>query len=257
MAPKKKKREPEITVQKINAGRATLYMLGKTPLVFNSMSAKTKQGFLLPAPPKNRAQRITTLKHDPLEEYRDSPYRSKGDDGPTRIIFPSVGIKDALRSAAVDIAGATKAQIGRLTFIESVMTSIYGVPQMYMAVVRQAGITRAPDIRTRAIIPEWAAEVTFQYVTPQLTGDNVAALFGAAGMFIGIGDGRPEKGKMNFGQFEIVAPDHPDYVRILSTGGIAEQDAALESPGFYDLETEELYGWFVDAVQSRELKVVS
>ena len=43
-----------IVIQDINTGRADFYVLGKTPLVFNAMSAKTKSVLLLP---KRRAER--------------------------------------------------------------------------------------------------------------------------------------------------------------------------------------------------------
>ncbi len=42
-----------------------------------------------------------------------------------------------------------------------------------MSVVRSADIGKTPDIRTRAILPAWAARITVTYVTPKLTANAV------------------------------------------------------------------------------------
>lgn len=75
-------------------------------------------------------------------------------------------------------------------------------------------------------------------------------------MIQGVGDWRPEKGSGNFGQFELVSEDDPDYLRIIGTGGRQAQIGAMESPAPYDQDTEELLAWF-DSEIDRRGKVVS
>jgi hypothetical protein len=67
---------------------------------------------------------------------------------------------------------------------------------------------------------------------------------GAAGVIIGVGDGRPEKGKLSFGKFRVVSADDRDLLAIMKSGGRKAQDAALADPEFYDLETRKLLTWF-------------
>jgi hypothetical protein len=46
----------------------------------------------------------------------------------------------------------------------------------------------------------------------------------------------------------------PEFLDIVATGGRAAQDEALRNPGFYDLETEDLYSWAETEVANRELQ---
>ena len=209
----------------------------------------------MPPRKKGRAEKESSLKHDPMAEYRRSAYRSKEDDAPTRIIFPAPGFKRAMASAALELPGVSKAQIGRLCWTEGFSVPIYGIPQLWMSVVRSADINRTPDVRTRAIIPEWASTVTISYVTPNLRAQPVANLLASAGVFIGVGDGRPERGALSFGRFEIVNEDDERYQRILATGGKAAQDQAFAEPTTYDVETEELLEWWNAEVKRRGFEV--
>jgi hypothetical protein len=73
---------------------------------------------------------------------------------------------------------------------------------------------------------------------------SVSVLLSAAGMIIGVGDFRQERGKGNFGLYQIVAKDDPNFVRIMKSGGLKQQDEALANPVCSDSETEELLSWF-------------
>jgi hypothetical protein len=105
-------------------------------------------------------------------------------------------------------------------------------------------MARSSDIRTRAILREWAATVSITFVSPNLNETGVANLLAAAGMVVGIGDWRPEKGKGNYGQFRIASQDDEEFLRIVKSGGREAQDAALEAPTSFDQETDELLDWF-------------
>lgn len=248
------KKEAQVTIMEIQRGRIEFCLLGTSPLICNSMSEKILHELLLPRGRKNAAERASTLKHNPVEEFRSSIYRIEGE---TLIGMLSTAFKSALRSAALDMPGASKSQIGRLSFVEGTYIPIFGVPQLFMSVVRSADIAKTPDVRTRAILPRWAARVKVTYTKPILKEQEVVNLMAAGGITQGIGDWRPEKGKGDYGQFELVSYDDPRFLEIISTGGRAAQIKAMESPFCYDAETEKLLAWYDVEVKRRGFAAVS
>lgn len=260
MAPRKKastERAATIDVVRVTKEALTFHIVGTSPFVCNAMSAKVRQYLLCPPKRKTRMEKETTLKHEPLEEYRRSAYYSKGNKEPTRIVFPAAGFKRAMSTAALELPGVSKTQIGRLCWVDGPIVHLFGIPQLWMAVVRSADMAHTPDVRTRAILPEWAASFTMEFVTPNLNQQSIANLIANAGIFIGVGDGRPEKGALSFGRFEVVAPKDPRYLRILKAGGRKAQDAAFKNPTCYDVETEELLDWWQAEKRRRGFEVVA
>jgi hypothetical protein len=250
----KKSETTTIDVLKVTTSRITFHIVGTSPLICNAMSEKARQQLLLPPETKSRTQRQSTLKHDPIEEYKRSVYKARGDEAPTRIIFPGAGFKALLASTALDLTGASKSQIGRLSWVPEYNVHVYGIPALLMSVVRSADMARTPDIRTRAIVPQWACTFSIECVTPMLNEQAVTNLLASGGITRGIGDWRPEKGKGSFGQFRIAGPDDPEYQTIVKSGGRLAQDAALGNPTCYDNESEELLSWFNTEAKRRGLK---
>lgn len=239
-----------LSVLELHQGVMTFNLLGSTPFLCNRMSQKVKMELLMPQGRKNKADRAQTLKHEPLREYRDSPYKH-ADDHDARLFYPGAAFKQAIATAALDMPGASKAEIGRLVRIEEYNVGIFGIPTLRMDIVRQAGFTRAPDVRTRACLGDWAAVISVRFAKPLLNEKTIGNLLAAAGQFVGVGDGRQEKGKLSCGLFDIVADDHPTFNALVKHGGRAAQDAALASPAMWDDETQELYSWFYDELDRR------
>ena len=218
-------------------------------MIYNSMSEKTRHELLLPKGKKTAYDKASTLKHEPYEEFRSSIYRLPESRG-TLIGMPSTAFKAALRSAALDVPGSTKAQIGRLTYVPGDYVEIYGTPQLLMSITRNSDMARTPDVRTRAIIPQWACKINIVYTMPLLKQQAVVNLLAAAGIMQGIGDWRPEKGKGDYGQFRICSPSDKDFKAVMKQGRdtqIKAMDEALP----YDLETEKLLRWFDVEVETR------
>ena len=138
----------EIHIIEVRKGVIDVCILGSTPIICQAMSAKAKMQILAPAAKKNAAEKASSLKHDPLQEFRDSPYKLADPLQPTYIALPATAFKGALRNAALDLPGASKSQIGRLTYVQGDMINIYGVPQMMMAVVR--GVMATAEWETAA-----------------------------------------------------------------------------------------------------------
>lgn len=251
MKGKTSKTTGEFDILPIQQGTTLFRIVGMSPLIFNAVSQKSKNELLLPSGRKNAAARAQSLKHDPIEEYRNSVYRTLGDDPPTRLCFPAAAFKRGMATAALDIPGATKSSVGRLSWAVGDKVAIYGCPELFMAVVRSADMGHTPDIRTRAILPRWACEIRINYVRPQLSEHNVINLLVAAGLLCGIGDGRQEKGALNYGQYRIVEdPKDKEFFEIIKEGRKV-QDAALLSPKAYDDDTLSLYSWATEEIARR------
>lgn len=247
--------EQEISeILKVTTGTFECCIVGTSPIILNRMSEKTWRQLLMPSPRKTTVEKMTTLKHEPIEEYRASAYTIKDESAPTYLAHLSTAFKGALRSAALDMPGAKKSQIGRLTYIAGELVGIYGVPKLFMCPVRSADMNRTPDIRTRAIVPAWACRISVTYVQPLIRAQAIGNLLAAAGLTIGIGDGRPEKGAMSYGQFRLADEKDPEFVSILKTGGRAAQIEAMENPMPYDDETASILSWYQDELSRRALR---
>ena len=240
-----------IDVIELKQGTLKLNILGTTPIILNRLPEKAKRELFYPGKKKTRADKESKLKHDPWEEFRDSPYLDQSADGPTRIQGLSTWFKQSIRQVAIDTPGAaTKAGLGRLMHVRGERIPIYGQPFLRCDVVIQAGMSRAPDIRTRCCIPQWATSIEIDFAMPHLSAKAIAALAARAGVFVGVGDWRAQKGSGNFGSFEIVDADDARLPPIMAHGR-ASQDAALQNPEIMDRDSRELLDWMIEEAASR------
>lgn len=240
-----------LDIGELKIARTTAFLMGVSPLVMNRFSKKAREELLLGTVRKNAAEKADTLKHDPVGEFRSSIYTNRDPKTPSFIHFPADAFKDAISNAAKDIPGATKAQIDRLVNVHSMQVNVFGVPQLYTTMVRSADINRTPDMRTRAIFPRWACKIDLSFVSTLLSDRQVLHLLAAAGMIVGLGDGRPERGK-SYGRFELVNANDPVFVDLVKNEGRKAQQAAYNNPQCFDPETEELLAWFEKEVARRE-----
>ena len=243
-----------ITVIELHYGRVNCLIRGTSPLIFNAMSNKAKHELLLPRGRKTAADKAQMLKHDPRAEFRDSVYRYLDDEHPTRLKFPSSAFKQVLGTAALEVPGAKKAQIGRLTWVEGSHVDIYGIPMLYMDIVRSADIAKTPDVRTRARLEEWCAIISVSFAMPTLTEKAIVRLMAAGGMIAGIGDHRQEKGSASFGQYCLVDAEDKQCKKLMAEAGREAQDAALAAAEPVDGDSMELLAWFDDELADRGRK---
>ena len=247
----KKIQNAEISVVEIHQGEVEFCIKGTSPLIYHRMGEKAKRELLFPKGRKTAADKATSIKHNPVEEFRDSVYRSKQPE--TLLMAPTIWFKAAITNAALDIPGATKAQMGRLVWVMDDETAVYGTPNLLMSVVRSSDMNRTPDIRTRAILPEWACRIKVRFIKPNISEQSVINLLSAAGVITGVGDYRQQKGKSAYGQFELIGKADADYKRILKMDRKVQEEA-LENPAFYDYDSEELYNWFYTEFTTRKGK---
>lgn len=248
---KASKKQEIIDIQEIEIEEIRFNVLGRTPLIMNRFHQKARQELLYPKERESRATLESRLKHDPLAEFRGSICLNRDANRPALIHLPDGAPKKALAAAGLDMPGAAKAKLERLTGAADINIDLFGVPMMYMVMVRNSDINRTPDVRTRAIFPQWACSVTFRYPGRLLTRRAIASLFGAAGVIVGIGDWRPQKGGSH-GTFTLVSDDDPAFREIVKKQGRAAQKAAFDKPSYYDADTEELFAWFEAELVRRE-----
>jgi len=242
----KKAEAGTLHIDALKQGRVTLRMIGTTPLYFNAMSAKAKRTLLIGGGKKTAAEK-RELKHDPEQEFRDSVYRQPS--GPTLLGFPAPGVKGAMATAALETPGVTKTSVQRLIFLPQQRINVWGKPFLKMDVVRSADMARTPDVRTRAFLPRWCAEVDIAFVQPTLSVHSVVSLLANAGVIVGIGDFRQEKGRGSYGTFAVAGDDMgdwSDYWSEVTAEGREVQEAAMAAPEFADEETADLMAMLED-----------
>jgi hypothetical protein len=251
--------------EKITFQELEICLMSETPLYMNCMAEKARQQLLFPAPKMTQVEKEMNQKHDPITEFGSSMYRLRDNshylstviypdrprEMPTRLVMPAGAFKKALAQAAVDMPGAKKAQIGRLCNVMGVNVPIWGIPQLAMDPVRQAGMTKTPDIRTRCYIPFWCTRFVLRHVN-LVNSAKLGNLMAAAGMIVGVGDWRAEKGSGNYGSFHIVDPNDPAFLELIKIGGIKAQDRAIDNPSYNTPDTERLIKWFFGELQRRK-----
>lgn len=257
MATKKVESSGEVQIVEVSTGTLTVAIVGNTPLILNRLANKAKHQLLFPTGKKTAADKAGSLKHDPMQEFRDSPNIIADENAPTLLAIPATALKGSMRTAALDLPGAKKSQIGRLTYVNGEFLGVYGVPQVLCSTVRSADMNRTPDVRTRCIVPKWAVIASVTFVRPALREAAVANLLAAAGITVGLGDWRAEKGSGNYGGFRLVGMEDPELKAIMKAGSRAAQLEAMEQPDPYDQETGELLSWFNIELRRRGMKVAA
>lgn len=245
----KKAEAGTLHIDALKQGRVTLRMIGTTPLYYNAMSAKVKHGLQVGTAKKTTAQK-REIKHNPEQEFRDTMYRQA--TGPTALCFPAPGVKAAMATAALETAGVTKSSVNRLIFLPQQRINVWGKPMLKCDVVRSADINKTPDIRTRAYLPRWCAEVDIAFIMPTLSARSIVSLLANAGVIVGIGDFRQEKGKGSFGTFRVIGTeDQDDEWDEIVVEGRAAQEAAIAAPEWADAETADLMALYAEELERR------
>ena len=243
--------EKFMEIRRLQKSTLKLYFLGTTAMIMNRMSKKAREHLLLPPPRMNRTAREEVLKHDPPAEFMEAVYRCRDPGAPTYIHVPNGSFKKAMANAALRIPGATKTEIGQLVQIEDETIHLYGLPFLRMDIVRQAGISKTPDIRTRACFSNWAGSLTVRFISSLVREQDIVNLMDAAGSICGIGDGRTEKGTFTFGSFELVAANDKRWLEVVKKGGREAQYQMMTNPQAFDEDTEELLAYFHTEVVRR------
>ncbi len=246
-----KKAEAEVVIPALKMARTRFRIVGTMPLFQNRMAEKAKQQLLIGGKRKNAAEKAASIKHNPPEEFRNSVEMMP--DGPTAIGIRSVAFKKAMATAALETPGITKTSASRLLFIPGEFVPLYGTPLLRMDVVRSADVGRTPDIRTRAFFQQWGCELEVHHIVPQVPVASIAALMFNAGIVVGVGDFRQEKGAGAFGVFRVIEDGEEDseWDDLVENHGRAVQEDALANPVLCGPETTNLMRLFEQEMKLR------
>jgi len=190
---------PAVTIDKIDAETLLVPIVGTTPLITQRFSDKAKRQML---DAMQGRKRVKSAK-DPDADYQAAFYRTKEGYG-----FPAVGFKAAIVSAArLYDKSVTMTMLRQCVFVHGLVSDndtqplveVHGEPFMREDVVR---VQRGTDLRYRPQFTDWSCTLEVTYIKSMLARSSVLSLVDAAGMGVGVGEWRPERGG-DFGTFRI------------------------------------------------------
>jgi hypothetical protein len=179
--------------------KAVIPIKGISPLIVHGWNFKTKEKMKA-----KQAGEAVNKKHDvrdPQGDFEGAKHKSpKGWEG-----FPAGGFKGAMIRGA-KMLGLVMKDAQCSFFIkadceETQLVRINGKARLREDMVR-VGMGTA-DIRYRPEYVTWGATLVIEYNAGMISLPQIYQLVKAAGYGAGIGEMRPEKGKFNFGRFEL------------------------------------------------------
>lgn len=206
------KKEETVFIPAINIQKATIKLVGDSPLIMHKWSEKAKKEIL-----DKQMKKAKTKGHDakdPVRDFIDSLYwidgepEEKTEDGFVKAIqngarfgFPSTAFKAAAVSAGYR-SGVTKDKVSMNAafHIDGEFVEIHGIPEIREDMVR-VGMGTA-DIRYRGEFKEWYAVFCVKYNASAISLEQLVNLFNLGGFACGIGEWRAEKGGA-FGMFHV------------------------------------------------------
>jgi hypothetical protein len=195
--------EKMVEMKRINIQRATIELVGDSPLIVHAWSAKAKKEML-----DKQMKKAATAKaaKDPERDYEDAFYRLS--DGTPA--FPVIAFKAAAVSAGGRFSDGLKMTELRGSFhIEGELVAIQGEPNMREDMVR-VGMGTA-DIRYRPEFKAWRVSLPIRFNADAISMDQIVNIFNLAGFGVGVGEWRPERDGQN-GMFH-VATEADDQVK--------------------------------------------
>lgn len=197
----------QLNIRRINTEDMLVPIEGVSPLLIHKFGAKAKQIML----DGMQGRKTPKTAKNPEAEYEEAFYRIATASGEKpRYGFPAIAVKSAIVSAARFFGKDVRmTDLRQFMFVSGVLTEaddqplveIIGEPRMREDAVRLS--RGGSDMRYRPEFFPWSAVVTLTYVKSALTQDSVLSLVDAAGLGVGVGEWRPEKGG-DFGRFRVI-----------------------------------------------------
>ena len=187
-------KETVVEIKRLNTQRATVELVGDTPLIVHAWDSETKRGML-----DKQMKKATGPKKakDPEKQYEGAFYRlADGTPG-----FPTIAFKAAAVSAAGRYAeGMKMTEVRGAFFIEGELVAIDGKPNMREDMVR-VGMGTA-DLRYRPEFKAWRVSLPIIYNADAISLEQIVNILNLGGFGVGVGEWRPEKDG-NFGRFHV------------------------------------------------------
>jgi hypothetical protein len=183
-----------VEIKKIRIQRATLKIVGDSPLIVHAWSHKAKQEMLDKQMKKGKTAKEAK---SPERDYEEAFYRlPDGKPG-----FPTIAFKQAAVSAGGRFSDGLKmTELRGAFFIEGELAEIVGTPNPREDMVR-VGMGTA-DIRFRPEFKEWSTTLQIKYNADAVSIDQIVNIFNLAGFGVGVGEWRPERDGQ-YGMFHV------------------------------------------------------
>ena len=208
-----------IEIRPIEVKRATVRIVGDTPLIMHAWSEKAKREML------EKQMKVTKTKakaaKDPIEDFIRSMYWKtpmptditqagfeRAISEGARFCFPVTAIKQAAISAAFRMGWAKDKMSMRGAFFidgdENQMIEIHSDPPVLREDMVKVGMGTA-DIRYRGEFRNWYADLVVSYnANGTYSLEQIVNIINAGGYACGIGEWRPERDGQ-YGMFHVAA----------------------------------------------------
>jgi hypothetical protein len=186
----KKKSETERTEVRLVAPTIQVLeieLIGTTTYIPHQAGEKVKAEIL-----RRQIDKVKTREKRDLDaEYEDCFY--KNDKG--ELYIPGPAFARSILSVVADFDGISGAEVKRnIRILSDECPLEYESIEPRIDRVVLAGIGRTMDVRKRPYIHGWKTKVLVQFNKAKFSAAEVLNLFQSAGMCVGVGDWRPEKG---------------------------------------------------------------
>lgn len=195
--------------------RMTVRITGETPLLVARLAPEMLGYDGKTGEPLEPQEELEKGKRKKVFDFHEAMMQSRYLMPDGRDAFPGGGLVKALGEAGRRFSRIPKVQTyGQIRIpVEYVPLILTGPPQMKVSTGKNRNAGGAAIVIARALYQPWSLDVPVIYWANTIEMENVVNLFRIAGMAIGIGAWRPEKGGI-FGQFDVEAVlNHKPYNR--------------------------------------------
>lgn len=203
-----------VEIPQLKLETAVIHIKGDTPLIVHKWSEKAKKEIR-----DKQMKKATSKKEakDPVADFIDTLYWldgepeekteeafSKAMENGARFGFPATGFKQCAVMGAYRLGADIKTTVAKAAIIiPCEFVEIKGkAVTMREDMVKVGGISKVADIRYRAQIEGWEADIPVKYVSNVVSLEQVINLFNLGGFACGVGEWRNEKNGV-FGSFHV------------------------------------------------------
>ena len=205
-----------IEIPQLKLDTAIIHIKGDTPLIVNKWSEKAKKEIR-----DKQMKKATNKKEakDPVADFIDTLYWLDGEPedktmegfekavaNGARFGFPAPAFKQCAIMGAYRLGADIKTTVAKAAII---------IPTEYIEIngksvtmredmVKVGGISKVADIRYRAQIEDWEADIPVKFASNVMSLEQVINLFNLGGFACGVGEWRNEKNGV-FGSFHVEA----------------------------------------------------
>lgn len=214
MATKKSTEAAVVEIPSLKLETAVIHVVGDTPLIVHKWSEKAKKEIR-----DKQMKKATTKKEakDPVADFIDTLYWLDGEPeektqeafekalaNGARFGFPATAFKQCALNGGYWLGAIDKKTIAKAGIvIPCEFIEIKGkAVTMREDMVKVGAMTKVADIRYRAQIEDWEADIPVKYASNVISLEQVVNLFNLGGFSCGVGEWRNEKNGV-FGSFHV------------------------------------------------------